>query len=211
MIHAVIGDIVAVTEQEVILRGGSLEYSLFITGLTASKLSQLQGSDRQQVRLLSVLQHREDSMTLFGFLDEAEREAFKQLQSVSGIGAKQALRILSGINVKQLAEALDSGNVKLLASIPGIGPKTGQKMVLALRNKLVLEEEIDASSFSAPKAGRFKVWNDILDALFEMGYDRKRSEEVLDKLITQLGPQLDSLGKHEAEELLFRNAIIALG
>jgi Holliday junction DNA helicase RuvA len=210
MINAIIGDIVTVTEGEVIVRGGFVEYRLLITGQTASRLSQLQGEDRQQVRLLSVLQHREDSMTLFGFFDEEERDAFTQLQSVSGIGSKQALKILSGISVKQLATALDSGNVKLLSTIPGIGPKTGQKMILALRNRLVLDDEKTPASPSA-KNGKFKAWADILDALFDMGYDRKRSEEVLDTLLIQLGPQLESLGKHEAEELLFRNAIVALG
>ena len=210
MINAIIGDIVAIGEGEVVLRAGYVEYRLLITGQTSSRLSQLQGEDRQKVRLLSVLHHREDSMTLFGFFDEQERDAFIQLQSVSGIGSKQALKILSGISVKQLALALDSGNVKLLSSIPGIGPKTGQKMILALRNMLVLDDEKTISPTSG-RNGKLKNWADILDALFEMGYDRKRSEEVLDTLLIQLGPQLESLGRHEAEELLFRNAIVALG
>jgi Holliday junction DNA helicase RuvA len=210
MINAIIGDIVSVTKQEVVLRGGAVEYRLLVTTQTASKLSQLQGESRRQVRLLATLQHREDSMTLFGFSDEMEREAFEQLQSVSGIGARQALKILSGISVRQLAEALDSGNVKLLSSISGIGPKTGQKMILALRNKLVLDEERE--SLQAPaKNGKLKEWSDILDALVEMGYDRKRSEETLGTLLADLGPKLDSVGRHEAEELLFRNAIVALG
>jgi Holliday junction DNA helicase RuvA len=210
MINAIIGDLVSVTEQEVVLRGGFVEYRLYITGQTASRLSQLQGEERQQIRLLSVLQHREDSMTLFGFIDEQEREAFTQLQTVSGIGSKQALKILSGISVKQLAVALDSGNVKLLSTIPGIGPKTGQKMILALRNVLVLEEENIPGSPSVKK-GKISPWSDILEALIEMGYDRKKSEEVLEKLLSQQGSQLEALGRHEAEELLFRNAIIALG
>jgi Holliday junction DNA helicase RuvA len=149
-------------------------------------------------------------MTLFGFFDEQEREAFTQLQTVSGIGSKQALKILSGISVKQLAVALDSGNVKLLSSIPGIGPKTGQKMILALRNVLVLEEEKIPGSPSVKK-GKISPWTDILEALVDMGYDRKKSEEVLEKLLSQLEGQLEALGRHEAEELLFRNAIIALG
>jgi Holliday junction DNA helicase RuvA len=210
MINAIIGDLVSVTEQEVVVRSGFVEYRLFITGQTASRLSQLQGEERQQVRLLTVLQHREDSMTLFGFFDEQEREAFTQLQTVSGIGSKQALKILSGISVKQLAVALDSGNVKLLSSIPGIGPKTGQKMILALRNVLVLEEEKIPGSPSVKK-GKISPWTDILEALVDMGYDRKKSEEVLEKLLSQLEVQLEALGRHEAEELLFRNAIIALG
>ncbi len=141
MINAIIGDVVRVQEGEVILRSGYVEYTLSVSAQTASKLSNLSLEEKKAVRLLTVLVHREDSMSLFGFSDEAERGAFLQLQTVSGIGSKQALKILSGISVKHLAEALDTGNLKLLSSIPGIGPKTGQKMILALRNVLVFEDE----------------------------------------------------------------------
>ena len=94
MINAVIGDIIQLTESEVIIRAGHIEYALSITAQTASKLSNLVGEQRLGVRLLTVLIHRDDSMTLIGFLDHGEREAFLQLQTVSGIGVKQALKIL---------------------------------------------------------------------------------------------------------------------
>ena len=210
MINAIIGDIVSINETEVVLRGGSVEYTLCISGQTSSRLSQFKGEDRLKIRLLTVLIHREDSMTLFGFFDESEREAFRQLQMVSGIGSKQALKILSGISVKHLAEALDSGNVKLLSSIPGIGPKTGQKMILALRNVLVLEDE-KAPNTSSSKNGKLKAWNDIIDALVDMGYDRRRIEEVVEKLVTEKAEKLEEFNRHDAEEYLFRSAIVALG
>ena len=89
MIHAIIGDIVSITEGVVVLRCNDIEYSLNVSAQTASRLSLLTGNNKAGVRLLTTLIHREDSMTLFGFFDEAEREAFKQLQTVSGIGSKQ--------------------------------------------------------------------------------------------------------------------------
>ena len=210
MIHAIIGDIVSITEKVVVLRCNGLEYSLNVSAQTASRLSQLSGDDRLGLRLLTTLIHREDSMTLFGFFDEAEREAFKQLQTVSGIGSKQALRILSGISVKHLAEALDSGNVKLLATIPGVGPKTGQKMILALRNVLVLEDEKGPTPPSSKRTA-LREWSDILDALVEMGYDRRKVEDIVEKLVTESSEKLSGLSHHETEEFIFRSAIIALG
>ncbi|HKL57847.1 MAG TPA: Holliday junction branch migration protein RuvA [Sphaerochaeta sp.] len=210
MIHAIIGDIVSITETTVVLRCNDIEYSLNVSAQSASRLSQLAGEDRLGVRLLTTLIHREDSMTLFGFIDEAEREAFKQLQTVSGIGSKQALRILSGISVKHLAEALDSGNVKLLSTIPGVGPKTGQKMILALRNVLVLEDD-KVPSPSSSKRVALRQWGDILDALVEMGYDRRRVEEIVERLVTEEQAKLATFSHHETEEFIFRSAIIALG
>lgn len=210
MIHAIIGDIVSIKEGVVVLRCTNIEYSLNVSAQTASRLSQLSGDNRLALRLLTTLVHREDSMTLFGFFDEAEREAFKQLQTVSGIGSKQALRILSGISVKHLAEALDSGNVKLLSSIPGIGPKTGQKMILALRNVLVLEEDKGPEPTSSRRAS-LRAWTDILDALVSMGYDRRKVEDVVERLVTEKQDSLANLSNHETEEFIFRSAIIALG
>jgi len=209
MIHAIIGDIVSITEGVAIVRCNGIEYSLNISAQTASRLSQLTGDDRLGLRLLTTLIHREDSMTLFGFFDEAG-EAFKQLQTVSGIGSKQALRILSGISVKQLAQALDSGNVKLLSSIPGVGPKTGQKMILALRNILVLEEDKGPEPSSSKRAA-LREWSDILNALVDMGYERRKVEDVVEKLVTEKQDKLAHLSHHETEEFIFRSAIIALG
>ncbi len=211
MIHAIIGDIVSIKEGVVVLRCNCIEYSLHTSTQTASRLSQLTGDDRLGIRLLTTLVHREDSMTLFGFFDEAEREAFRQLQTVSGIGSKQALRILSGISVKHLAQALDSGNVKLLSSIPGIGPKTGQKMILALRNVLVLEDDEKGPAPSSSKRAALKQWGDILDALVDMGYERRKVEDVVERLVTEDREKLSSLSHHETEEYIFRSAIIALG
>ena len=210
MINAIIGDIVQIDEGELILRAGYVEYTLSISGQTASKLSSLVGEQRTGLRILTTLVHREDSMTLFGFYDEDERIAFTQLQTVSGIGSKQALKILSGINVRNLAQALDDGNLKLLSSIPGIGPKTGQKMILALRNVLVLEEDKpqDAAQRGYTKKSQ---WSDIINALVDMGYDRRKVEETVETQAQKISEELASLNQHDAEQVLFRLSIKMLG
>lgn len=212
MINAVIGDIVYVSAQELVLRCGCIEYSLIISSQTASRLSQLQGEQRKNLRMLTWLQHREDAMTLFGFSDEQERIVFTQLQTVPGIGPKQAMKILSGVTVTNLIKALDEGDVKSLSRIPGIGSKTGQKLILALRNVLVLDDEPAEPGAAPRKKGDVdKRWSELAEALTEMGYDRKKVAETLTKLVEEHSLLLDSMGQHEAEETLFRYAIIALG
>lgn len=210
MINAIIGDVVRVLDGEVILRAGYVEYMLSVSAQTASKLSNLPLEERRAVRLLTVLIHREDSMSLFGFYDEAEREAFLQLQTVSGIGSKQALKILSGISVRNLAQALDTGNLKLLSSIPGIGPKTGQKMILALRDVLVFEDEKSKPNGQRSQS-KASQWSDIITALVDMGYDRRKVEEVIDSLSEQESEAIGKLSHHDAEQLLFRSAVKLLG
>ncbi len=212
MINAVIGDIVYVSAQELVLRCGHVEYSLIISSQTASNLSQRQGDQRKNLRMLTWLQHREDSMTLFGFSDEQERIVFTQLQTVPGVGPKQAMKILSGVSVSNLIKALDEGDVKTLSRIPGVGNKTGQKLILALRNVLVLDD--DVSEPGAPvrkKSDVDKRWAELATALAEMGYDKKKVSETLNKLVEEHALLLEPMGQHEAEETLFRYAIIALG
>lgn len=210
MINALIGDIITIDEGVLYLRCGHIEYTLSISSQTASKLSNLSLEERKGVRIMTVLIHREDSMSLFGFSDAEEREAFLQLQTVSGIGAKQALKILSGINVRNLAEALDSGNLKLLSAIPGIGPKTGQKMILALRNVLILDED-KKNNASGTKKHKQHPYNDIINALVDMGYDRRLVEETVDKVSENQTAQLETMSHHDAEEHLFRLSIKLLG
>lgn len=202
MINALIGEIVSIKEGYMIVRSNNIEYILLISNQSASRFSSLDKEERKLIKILTTLQVREDSLTLYGFYDEAEREAFEQLQTVSGIGPKQALKILSGINVRHLAEALDSGNIKTLSTIPGIGPKTAQKMVLALRNVLVLDEPKARQT-----ASRATVWADLVNALVEMGFERRRSEEVIGDLEVEFAKEIGELSRHDAEELLFRHAL----
>jgi len=206
MINALIGEIVTIKDGYLVLRSNQVEYILFISNQSTSRFSNLDREERKLVRILTTLIVREDAMTLYGFYDESEREAFEQLQTVSGIGAKQAIKILSGINVRHLAEALDSGNVKTLSTIPGIGPKTAQKMVLALRNVLVLDDHGPKQSST-----RSTMWGDLVNALVDMGYERRRCEDVIGDLEVQLAKELGELSHHEAEELLFRHALKNLG
>lgn len=210
MIHAVIGELISVGAQQAVIRTtGGIEFDLIVSSQTASKLSQLHNDARRQVRLLSWLQHREDSMTLYGFTDEDERLLFLELIKVNGIGPKQAIKILSGVQVRSFIKALDDNDLTFLSSIPGIGPKTSQKIVLALRDTIIFEtpkQQVKGSS-----TGFDKRYDDLVAALSDMGYDKRQVITVVAQILEEQADLLHGKSLHESEEYLFKHAIIRLG
>jgi Holliday junction DNA helicase RuvA len=208
MINAIIGQLVCVSAQSAVILGGSIEYELIISSQTATRLSNLQGSDRTNVRLLAWLQHREDGMTLFGFSDEDERRLFLELIKVSGIGPRQAMKILSGVRVSDFITALDQSDVNFLSKIPGLGAKTSQKIILALRDTLVFTQ--DASKPQNVASGNSKKYQDVIDALVEMGYDKKKVLETVAKLLKDNEQYVSSHSQSAVEEWLFRSSVVGL-
>ena len=208
MINAVIGQLVYASAQTAIILGGSVEFELVVSSQTATRLSNLQGSERNNVRILTWLQHREDGMTLFGFLEEEERRLFLELIKVNGIGPKQAMKILSGVRVNDFIRALDQSDLSFLSKIPGLGAKTSQKIILALRDTLVFTE--DASKPQNVVSGNSKKYQDIIDALVEMGYDKKKVLDCVAKLLKDNEQFVSSHENSAVEEWLFRKAIVAL-
>jgi holliday junction DNA helicase RuvA len=121
---------------------------------------------------------REDALTLFGFRSQREKDFFLKLISISGIGPKLAITILSGAQVEELAQALSEGNLGRLTSIPGVGRKTAERLVLELRNQIssfILSEQ------SAPEQREgtaSALEEDILSALTNLGYPRASAEKA---------------------------------
>lgn len=208
MINAVHGQLVCVNAQTVIILAGNIEYELNVSSQTATQLSNLQGSDRTNVRILTYLQHKEDSMTLFGFGDEDERRLFLELIKVNGIGPKQAMKILSGVRVVDFIKALDTSDVNFLSKIPGLGAKTSAKIVLALRDTLVFTQE--ASKPQNVANGSSKKYQDVVDALVEMGYDKRKVLTTIADLLKDNELMLTTKSLSETEEWLFRTAILRL-
>lgn len=208
MINAIVGQLVCVNAQTAVILGGSIEFELIISSQTATKLSNLQGAERSNVRLLAWLQHKEDGMTLFGFSDEDERRLFLELIKVNGIGPKQAMKILSGVRVKDFIHALDSSDINFLSKIPGLGAKTSQKIILALRDTLVFTEE--AAKPQNVATGNSKKYQDIIDALVEMGYDKKKVLETVANLLKEHPDYVESHSQSAVEEWLFRSAVVGL-
>ncbi len=209
MIHAILGELIETSPSHAVIRTtGGIEFTLLISNTTASHLSALQGAEKREVRILTYLQHREDAMILFGFLDERERAIFLELLKVNGIGAKQALKILSGVQVDAFISALDASDVKFIASIPGIGPKTSQKIILALRDTIVVSQ---SSTRAVPGSKLDDAYRDLVAALSDMGYDRRQVIEAVQNLLTEHETALKGMGIHGKEQFLFKQALIQLG
>ena len=134
----------------------------------------------EPVTLLTHLVVREDAHLLFGFLTAGERNAFRQLLKISGVGPKVALSVLSGLSVDDLAAAVAAEDAGRLTKIPGIGKKTAERLVLELRDKLPKAIPVvgrsDATAASA----------DVLNALLGLGYNEREAQAA----VKQLPPDL---------------------
>jgi Holliday junction DNA helicase RuvA len=150
-----------------------------------------------ECRVFTWLYHREDQMRLFGFIDEVRRNTFLELLKVEGIGPRGALKIMGGIGQEELERALEGGDLARLEAVPGLGKKTAQKMLLSLKGKLI---HTAAASPASPH-------NDLIEALAEMGYDRRTAAEAIARAEAALPPALPAA---EREKRLFRDAIVYL-
>ncbi len=199
MIQSVYGKVTGYGLNSIYLRSGSIEWDLTVSNFLIEKI----GSSSDEVRVFTYLHHKEDTMQLFGFYSSEEREAFLQLISVSGVGPKLGIKILSGIPLKDLMETLDAGDVTRLSSVKGLGAKGAQKIILALRGKLRLKE--DSPTKATGSGGQFTV---PLEALIQMGFNRKSALTTLKELATEHSPV--GMSESAYEDLLFREALLRL-
>ena len=133
-----------------------------------------------EVTLHTHLVVREDAHLLYGFGTEAERQAFRQLLKIAGIGAKTALAVLSGLSVADLQQAVSEQQSGRLVKIPGIGKKTAERLLLELRDKLDLQVAVVAGSTPA-QAG-----SDVLNALLALGYNEREAAWAIKQLDASL-------------------------
>ena len=132
------------------------------------------------VKLYTYMMVREDAQRLFGFVEKSEREVFKLLISVSGIGANTARTMLSSLDPSQIAQAIANGDVRTIQSVKGIGAKTAQRVILDLRDKILQVLEDPQISVLPSNRGR----EEALSALETLGYLRKQSQKVIDKILS---------------------------
>ena len=149
----------------------------------------------EQARVQTSLIVREDSLTLFGFRDAAEREVFETMLSVSGIGPRIALAVLSVHGPREVAAAVAAGDDKAFSKVPGIGPKGARRIVLELAGKLVLPEgedgTLDLAGAGAPAEG--PAWRtQVEQALYGLGWNEKDAAGAVSSFIDS-EPEADSL------------------
>ncbi len=131
------------------------------------------------VCFLTHLVVREDAHLLYGFLDEDERQAFRQLLKISGVGPRLALAVLSGLSVSALGQAVERQEVDLLTRIPGIGKKTAQRLLLELKEKLVVPS---LSEVSPSPTGGAALQVELAQALSGLGYHDREIQWALKQL-----------------------------
>ena len=175
MITHIEGKLVEKNLTDVVIDCNGVGYLLHISLHTYSQIP-----DLEKLKLYTYLLIKEDSHTLYGFSSVAEREIFKLLISVSGVGASTARTMLSSLSPKQVREGIAVGDVSLIQSIKGIGAKTAQRVILDLKDKILKVYDIDEVSLSKNNTSK----EEALSALEVLGFIRKQSERIIDKIIT---------------------------
>ncbi|HPB72414.1 MAG TPA: Holliday junction branch migration protein RuvA [Phycicoccus sp.] len=181
MIAAVRGSVVRVGLDRVVVLVGGVGLLVHTTPATAA--SARRGDD---IALATTLVVREDALTLYGFLGDDEREMFETVQSVSGVGPRLALAMLSVMGPDELRLALASGDTKSLTKVPGVGPKSAQRLVLELKDKVGGMPSGAGAGSGAPAPVVAPAWQDqVTQALVGLGWSAKQAGDAVTTVAAQ--------------------------
>jgi Holliday junction DNA helicase RuvA len=197
MIAHLTGTVRHLTTEKVVLEVGGVGYSISITPRTSTHI--VMGSE---ISLSTTLIVREDSMTLFGFLDSRDRDIYETLQSVTGIGPKVALAITGALTPDELARAISLEDIAAIEKVPGIGRKGAQRLILELKGKLV------ADTTTPQLATHSAVRDQLLSALTGLGFSAKESDLAINNTFASLvenGEEPASMGVPELLKLALQN------
>lgn len=176
MIAHIQGRLVEKTPTEVVIECSGVGYHINISLHTFSLIP-----EGENLKLFTFLQVKEDSHTLYGFVEKQERELFKLLISVSGIGANIARTMLSSLAPQQIIQAIATNDVATVQSIKGIGAKTAQRVILDLKDKVLKVYSLDEVSLVSNNTNK----EEALSALEVLGFIRKTAEKVIDKIVKE--------------------------
>ncbi len=188
MIARLAGTLAEISADSAVIDVRGVGYLVLASGKTLAALPPVGG----EVLLLTELQVREDSMTLFAFGSAAEREAFRQLTGVQGVGGRLALAILSILDPADLARAVSAGDKAMIARASGVGPKLAQRIALELQGKLGLPAAGGSAIGGKPANA---ATNDALSALANLGFKPAEASNAVAAAADELGPEatLDAL------------------
>ena len=174
MISHISGKLVEKHPTNVIIECNGLGYILPISLQTFSKIP-----DKENIKLYTYLNIRDDAHILYGFADKMERDIFKLLISVSGVGPSTAITMLSSMDTMEIQQAIASGDVEKIKSVKGIGVKTAQRVIVDLKDKILktfdLSEDISISDNT--------IKNEALTALEVLGFSRKKVDSAIQVII----------------------------
>lgn len=176
MITHIQGKLVEKNPTDIVIDCNGVGYSINISLHTFSQIP-----EKENVMLFTHLQIREDSHTLYGFSSKLEREIFRLLISVSGVGASIARTMLSSLSPDQVKEAIAQNDLATIQSVKGIGSKTAQRVVLDLKDKILKVYGLNEVSSISSNTNK----NEALSALETLGFARKQAERVCDKIVKE--------------------------
>ncbi|WP_029362501.1 Holliday junction branch migration protein RuvA [Borreliella garinii] len=191
MINKIHGKVIEKKESSLVLMTTVFEFELLVSAFC---LANFKLSDK--VELFTYLYARENELKLFGFLNSDEREIFKSLIGVSGIGPRAALRVLSNIRYNEFKDAIDREDVELVSKIKGIGKKMAGKMFLHLQGKLLINNDLESSLFE---------FKELEESIVSMGFDRKIVNSKLKEACDLI--EFSNLKDSEKEQFLFKEVL----
>ncbi len=177
MISFVKGKVFEITPAYVVINNQNIGYQIFISLNTYTKIN-----PSEELLLYTELIIRDDAHILYGFYEPLEREIFKLLISVSGIGTNTAMLILSAMTANEIQQVIANENVAALKAVKGIGAKTAQRAIIELKDKILKTYDISPetqSSVSSPAK------DEAVSALEALGFPKKRAEKVIDEIIKE--------------------------
>ena len=197
MYHYLNGKIAEKTPTAVILDVNGIGYEVRVSLSTFSSLPNL----GETVKLFTHFVVREDAQLLYGFATEEEREAFRLLISISGIGPKLAITLLSGVTLPDLKRAIQEKNIPVLTAISGIGQKTAERVIIELKDKIGKAEISAGKELIHDASVSDQMVEDSVAALVSLGYTKQKAKDAVQKVLKA------SLGKKVSVEEIIRAAL----
>ena len=174
MITHIQGKLVEKNPTDVVIDCNGVGYLINISLHTFSQIP-----NEEHLKLYTHLQVKEDSHSLYGFASKGERDVFRLLISVSGIGTNTARTMLSSLTPKQIKEGIATEDVALIQSVKGIGLKTAQRVIIDLKDKIIRIYDIDEVSVNKSNTNK----DEALSALEVLGFAKKQAEKVVEKIV----------------------------
>jgi Holliday junction DNA helicase RuvA len=197
MYHYLTGKIAEKTPTAVILDVNGIGYEVRVSLSTFSSLPNL----GEVVKLFTHFVVREDAQLLYGFATEEEREAFKLVISISGIGPKLAITLLSGVTLQELKRAIQEKNTPVLTAISGIGQKTAERVIIELKDKIGKADVSAGQELIHDASVSDQMVEDSVLALVSLGYTKQKAKDAIQKTLKAM------LGKKPSVEEIIRAAL----
>ena len=185
MIAALRGRVAEKAPNRVVIDVSGVGYEVFVPLSTFYEV----GDEGAEIALRVYTHVREDALQLFGFLTDLERQMFERLIAVSGIGPRLAVAVLSGLDTRDLVAAVQRADVARLTTIPGVGKKTAERIVLELKDRLAQLTPPPGADVKSAGSPADRLRGDLLSALQNLGYHRPDAERAVEALLKEAPDQ----------------------